>query len=86
MQEELEEVQSDKEELENEVKLRNEEIYQMNEKMILNEINSSMTLGAGGEAITELQSKIQRMQDTNKRRVNDMSKLKQSLERLRCDL
>jgi len=61
LQEELEEVQTEKEELENEVKLRNEEIYQMNEKMILNEINSSMTLGAGGEAISELQGKIQRM-------------------------
>lgn len=31
-------------ELENEVKVRNEELFSMNEKMYMNEINSSMTI------------------------------------------
>jgi precorrin-2 methylase len=49
LKEELEQAVQDKLELENEVKSRNEEIYQMNEKMIMNEINSSMTMATGGE-------------------------------------
>ena len=78
----------DKLDLENEVKSRNEELYQMNEKMIINEINSSMTMaGAGGEQqIAGLQNKVQKYQDGNRKRASDLVKLKQSLERLRCDL
>lgn len=79
--------QSEKQELENEIKSRNEEIYQMNEKMIMNEINSSITIGAGGEQqINELQIKVNRLEDGNRKRAHDMNKLKQCLERLRWDL
>ena len=77
LKEELEQAMQEKLDLENEVKSRNEEIYQMNEKLIMNEINSSMTIGVGGEQITDLQAKIVKMQDNNKRRVTDMAKLKQ---------
>ena len=45
LKEELEQAELDKKELENEIKQRNEEIYQMNEKLILLEINSSMNMG-----------------------------------------
>ena len=86
IKEELESVISEKKELEMEIKARNEEIYQMNERLILTEINSSMTMGAGGEQISELQQKVSRMQDSSKKRAQEMQKLKQSLERLRCDL
>lgn len=60
----------------------------MNEKMIMSEINSSMIMGgAGGEQqIASLQSKVQKYQDSNRKRASDLMKLKQSLERLRCDL
>lgn len=61
MKEELEQAMQEKLDLENEVKSRNEEIYQMNEKLIMNEINSSMTIGVGGEQITDLQAKIVKM-------------------------
>jgi hypothetical protein len=36
--------------------------------------------------LNELQSKLDRNQDINLRRVSDMGKLKSILERLRCDL
>lgn len=44
---ELEKALEEKTELESEIKSRNEEIYQMNEKMMLLEINSSMNNGGG---------------------------------------
>jgi hypothetical protein len=36
--------------------------------------------------MTELQSKMDRIYEANIKRVNDISKLKQCLERLKCDL
>ena len=57
------------------------------ERMIINEINSSMTIGPGGEIqINDLQVKLSKLQDHNMKRAGDMQKLKLSLERLRCDL
>ena len=44
MNEEVEDLEDQKKELENELKLRNEEIYQLNEKIILLEINNSSTI------------------------------------------
>lgn len=75
LKEELEQAELDKKELENEIKQRNEEIYQMNEKLILLEINSSMTMG-GEKQVNEMQNKIDRMHDNNQRRVGDLHKLK----------
>lgn len=42
VQEELESLREDKQELEAELKARNEEIYQLNEKLMLLEINQQM--------------------------------------------
>lgn len=36
--------------------------------------------------LSELQLRLDRIQDINLKRVNDMGKLKSTLERLRCDL
>ena len=55
----------------------------MNEKQIIQEINQSMS---EQNKVNELQSKLERIQDINLRRVSDMGKLKSTLERLRCDL
>lgn len=86
LKEELECAEADKKELEEEIKQRNEEIYQMNEKMIMLEINSSMTLGGDARIINDIQGRLDRLHDNNVRRVSDLHKLKQCLERLKCDL
>ena len=57
LKDELESVQQEKADLEFEVKQRNDELYSVNEKMILNEINTSMGVGE----ISELQGKVIRM-------------------------
>lgn len=36
--------------------------------------------------MSELQNKIERMQDVNTRRVGDINRLRQCIERLKCDL
>ena len=36
--------------------------------------------------VNDLQIKLDKIQDINLRRVNDMGKLKNTLERLKCDL
>ena len=86
LREELERAQEEKRELEQEIKCRNEEIYQMNERLLLQEINSSSTLISDPKVVQELQAKMDRIYDANVRRVTDMSKLRQCLERLKCDL
>lgn len=89
LKKELEKILEEKTELENEIKSRNEEIYQMNERLMMLEINSSMNNtgnGADRQQVNELQSKLDRVNDTNVRRANDIHKLKQCLDRLRCDL
>ncbi|CDW78393.1 kinesin motor domain containing protein [Stylonychia lemnae] len=83
IKEDLDKVNEEKKDLEDEVKRRNEEIYQMNEKQILQEINQSMI---DQKQVNDLQGKLERVQDINIKRVGDMSKLKQCIERLRCDL
>lgn len=86
IKEELEKVNEEKRELEDEVKRRNEEIYQMNEKQIMNEINQSINGGTDHKTVMELQNRIERITDINMRRVGDMNKLRQCVERLKCDV
>ena len=42
--------------------------------------------GADQKVIAEMQNKLDRVFDVNARRVNDMMRLKQYMERLKCDL
>lgn len=58
----------------------------MQEKLILAEINSSMTIGGDSKQILDLQGKIDKINENNFKRSADLNKLKQNLERLRCDL
>ena len=41
--------------------------------------------GADQKVIAEMQNKLDRVFDVNARRVNDMMRLKQYMERLKCD-
>eukprot|EP00347_Sterkiella_histriomuscorum_P003556 403363838 len=83
LKEELDKVNEEKKELEDEVKRRNEEIYQMNEKQIMQEINQSIS---DQKTVNDLQNRLDRIQDINLKRMNDISKLRQCVERLKCDL
>lgn len=58
----------------------------MNEKQIMNEINQSINGGTDHKTVMELQNRIERITDINMRRVGDMNKLRQCVERLKCDV
>jgi chromosome segregation ATPase len=85
--EELDELQESKRELESELKARNEEIYQVNEKLMNMELmlNSSSSEMNDKKALIELQGKFEKAFEINARRSSDMQRLKTHLERLRCD-
>lgn len=87
VQEDLDRLREDKSELEAELKARNEEIYQLNEKLMMLEINQQMNgQPIEAKAVAELQAKLDKVFDINARRVNDMLRLRQFLERLRFDI
>ena len=58
------------------MKLKREEIYQLTEKLMVLEESTA----------AEWQAKLDKVFDINARRVNDMQRLKQYIERLRTDM
>lgn len=75
LQEELDELKQEKEEIEANLKARNEEYYQLNEKLIKFE----------QIVLPEIQGKLDRANEMNSRKVNDLIRVKQYIERLRSD-
>lgn len=49
-------------------------------------VNGGAINGGDQKIVNELQNKIERMQDINNRRVGDINRLRQCIERLKCDL
>lgn len=85
--EELESLQDNKAELESELKARQEELYQVNEKLMNLELllNGSATDITDKKALADLQAKYERVFEVNAKRSQDMQRLKGKIERLRCD-
>jgi hypothetical protein len=79
VREELDQVVREKVELEEEVKNRNSEMMELNEKLMMNE-------GSDPLAVTELQSQIDKLLQGHSSNKFDILKLKDVLERLKCDL
>ena len=88
---ELETAMEDKKTIEEEIKVRNEEVYKMNEKMIFMEYEkqaeanrqlSDMTTNK----VQDLKLQLDKYQDNNIRRILDLQKLRKSLNRLKNDL
>jgi hypothetical protein len=71
-------LQDDKKELEGELKLRTEEIYALNEKLMVLEINQQNISNQQNDQkqVAEMQAKLDKLFDVNARKVNDMVRLK----------
>ena len=85
LKEELESAIKDKEELEEEISSRNKEIYEMNEKMILMEMNYANSKQQDMITIQDLKEALERQAKSDKSNYNFI-KFKDCLERLKCDL
>lgn len=82
LKEELEASTKEKEDLEEEVSMRNREIYEMNEKIMLMELNHSNARQQDLNTIQDLKYLLER-QGKLEQNQYDFSKLKDSLERLK---
>ena len=92
MRNELNAAQEEKASLEEEIKVRNEEVYKMNEKMIFleyekqAEANKQLANMGENNQVQGLKSQLDKYQNNNIRRIMDLQKLRKCLNRLRNDL
>ena len=88
---ELEGALDEKKTIEEEIKVRNEEVYKMNEKMIFMEFEKQAEANRQLSEMTtnkvqDLKLQLEKCQDSNIRRILDMQKLRKCLNRLKNDL
>ena len=82
LQSQLEELQKEKIVLEEEAQNKQAELYELNQKLIMQEINTSQITVQNDYRRSDMQQKIERLTDNNIKRVGDLQKLKNCLERL----
>ena len=82
----VEKLKVEKNELDNEIKIRNEEIYDQNERLLLNDMQTRNYIEEESKNLKEIQSKFENSFVINQKKIIETSNLRNSIEKIKFEL
>ncbi len=86
LQEELENYKNEKNDLEEEIQRRNEEIFELNEKILLNELQSKLFFENEIKSYQEVQAKLETMFVNNQKKLIHTNDLRNLIENVKNEI
>jgi kinesin family protein 5 len=84
--EELEKTRSEKEEIENEIRQRSNEIYELNEKLLVNEMKTKLFIEEEMKTFGEFQIRAEHIFLLNQQKLTETNKIKNIIDRMKAEI